>query len=230
VGFTLNEVVPWGRSFEEYRAMFRLTDGDLGRCILGCGDGPASFNAELTRRGGRVVSIDPLYRLSTGEIRGRIDATFPAVLAEVEANRADFVWDEVGSPEGLGRRRVAAMERFLEDYDAGRHAGRYLDAELPVLPFADGRFDLALCSHLLFLYSDHLSLDLHRRAVAEMVRVAREVRIFPLLTLDGRPSPHLPPVVADLRDNGFQATVERVAYELQRGGNEMLRVAPRSGA
>ena len=43
--FALDQVVPWGRSFDEYRRMFALTDADLSRVILGCGDGPASFNA-----------------------------------------------------------------------------------------------------------------------------------------------------------------------------------------
>ena len=33
--------------------MFDLSAADLGRRILGCGDGPASFNAELTAQGGR---------------------------------------------------------------------------------------------------------------------------------------------------------------------------------
>ena len=58
--FQLQEVVPWGRSFEEYRNMFDLSDQDLKGRILGCGDGPASFNAELTKKGGKVVSVDPL--------------------------------------------------------------------------------------------------------------------------------------------------------------------------
>jgi hypothetical protein len=54
--FTLDQVVPWGRSFAEYRRMFALTDAELGLRIIGCGDGPASFNAEATRRGTAVVS------------------------------------------------------------------------------------------------------------------------------------------------------------------------------
>ena len=37
----LNEVIRWGRSFEEYRRMFALTDEDLAGRILGCGNGPA---------------------------------------------------------------------------------------------------------------------------------------------------------------------------------------------
>jgi hypothetical protein len=41
--------------------MFSLGDRDLGLKILGCADGPASFNAEATQIGLQVVSCDPLY-------------------------------------------------------------------------------------------------------------------------------------------------------------------------
>ena len=37
----LHEIASWGRSFEEYRRMFSLSDADLSGRILGCGDGPA---------------------------------------------------------------------------------------------------------------------------------------------------------------------------------------------
>ena len=40
--FSIDRVVPWGRNSAEYQAMFRLGEPDLGRRILGCGDGPAS--------------------------------------------------------------------------------------------------------------------------------------------------------------------------------------------
>jgi hypothetical protein len=49
--FTLDEVVPWGRSFDEYVAMFHLTAEDLEKRILGCGDGPAGFNAVMRKLG-----------------------------------------------------------------------------------------------------------------------------------------------------------------------------------
>jgi hypothetical protein len=58
--FTLDRVVLWGRSFDEYRRMFNLTSEDLGGRIVGCGDGPASFNAEATVQGRQVISCDPL--------------------------------------------------------------------------------------------------------------------------------------------------------------------------
>ncbi len=44
----LENVVPWGRSLAEYQAMFALSEEELQKRILGCGDGPASFNAEMT--------------------------------------------------------------------------------------------------------------------------------------------------------------------------------------
>ena len=73
--FTLDEVVPWGRSFDEYRRMFALTDHELGLKIVDCGSGPASFNAEATRRGGHIVSCDPIYCWSTDQIQERIAST-----------------------------------------------------------------------------------------------------------------------------------------------------------
>ncbi len=43
----LEQVVPLGRSFDEYQKMFKLSSEDLQQRILGLGDGPASFNTEL---------------------------------------------------------------------------------------------------------------------------------------------------------------------------------------
>lgn len=99
--FSIDRVVPWGRTFAEYQAMFDLSAADLGRRILGCGDGPASFNAELTARGGRVVSIDPLYAVPGAAIERRVRETFEVVIAEVRRNPRDFVWTHVPSIEEL---------------------------------------------------------------------------------------------------------------------------------
>lgn len=222
--FELENIVPWGRSFEEYVAMFGLLEIDLEKRILGCGDGPAAFNAMLTRRGGRVLSVDPLYRFSAQEVRQRIDATYGEVLEQTRRNRGEFVWSTISSVEELGRLRRDAMEAFLADYPTGRKQGRYLDGELPHLPFADREFDLALCSHLLFLYSEQLSADLHIAAIRELCRVARKVRIFPLLELGARPSRHLNRVLSCLSTRGYALDIVPVAYEFQRGGNRMLVV------
>src|SRR5262249_2262982 len=101
--------------------------------------------------------------------------------------------------------------------------GRYVPAELPSLPFGDREFDLALCSHLLFLYSTQLGEAFHRASVLELGRVAREVRVFPLLALRGAPSPLVEGCGGVLRQAGYDVSVDPVPYEFQRGGNQMLR-------
>jgi hypothetical protein len=223
--FTLDQVVPWGRSFEEYRRMFALSDADLRLRILGCADGPASFNAESTRRGAAVISIDPLYRLDTGTIRDRMPATYDQMLEQAQRNRQQFVWDTIQSVEELGRIRMQSMQVFLDDYDLGKRQGRYVDAELPSIAFPDKSFDLALCSHFLFLYTEHLPEVFHRSAILELCRVAWEVRIFPLLALDGGISRYVARMVDDL-SGSREVSLETVPYEFQRGGDQMMRVRP----
>ena len=58
-----------------------------------------------------------------------------------------------------------------------------------------------------------------------MCAVAAEVRIFPLLTYDSNVSPYVEPVVDRLKKSGRRVSIERVAYEFQKGGNEMLRIS-----
>lgn len=222
--FSLSTVVPWGRSFDEYQRMFALTAGDLSGRILGCGDGPASFNAEAAAKGVRVTSCDPIYQFDTEQLRHRIDQTSEEVLAQTRRNAHEFVWTSITSVEELGTVRLGAMARFLEDFARGKAEGRYIDAALPTLPFDDQSFDLALCSHFLFLYTLQFDLAFHRHAVRELCRVAREVRLFPLLALGGEPCPYVGPIADECRALGYAVTTERVPYEFQRGGNQMLRI------
>ena len=102
MAFTVDKVVPWGRSYEEYVAMFNLTDYDLAHRILGCGDGPASFNSELTKRGGHAVSVDPIYSFSAGQIQTRINETCETVMRQTYENRSDYVWTAI-RPTRLSR-------------------------------------------------------------------------------------------------------------------------------
>jgi hypothetical protein len=58
----------------------------------------------------------------------------------------------------------------------------------------------------------------------ELLRVAAEVRIVPLLTLERRPSQHVEPLVTYLEEKGFRTANCAVPYEFQKGGNQMLRI------
>ena len=220
----LRNVVPWGRSFEEYRDMFLLTDTDLQKTILGCGDGPASFNAELTKAGGNVISVDPVYRFTVDQIRSRVREVYPEIVTEVSKHPDDYIWESIRDVEHLGKVRMEAMELFFNDYDQGKKAGRYIDASLPELPFEDKIFHLALCSHYLFLYTEHVSLEQHILSMKELCRVAHEVRVYPLVTLDGKRSEYIDPVISELRNNGLDVSFQKVRYRFQKRAEEMVVV------
>jgi hypothetical protein len=220
----LENVLPWGRSFNEYREIFNLTDNDLELSILGCGDGPASFNAELTFRGGKVVSVDPIYKFNSKQLQVRISEAFDQIMPQAEKHKEMYLWKNIPSVSELGRIRMAAMSQFLTDFEAGKATGRYVADSLPNLRFKDKHFDLALCSHYLFLYSKQVNVEQHIDAIKELCRVAREVRIYPVISLDGETSPHLSEVTTVLGNLGQKVTLEDVPYQFQKGATQMLVV------
>jgi hypothetical protein len=230
VPFSLSDVVPWGRNFEEYCSMFALSPADLSRRILGCGDGPASFNAVGTGLGCRIVSVDSIYQFSVSEIRLRIEQTTPVMVEQTRRNAQEFCWTRFHSVEDLLAARLSAMSQFLDDFAREGSGARYIAASLPSLPFHDSEFELALCSHFLFLYSEHFDAAFHIQSIVELARIAQEVRIFPLYELGTRPSRHLDAVIDGVRKGGLDAECIQVPYEFQKGADHMLRVGRRQSA
>jgi hypothetical protein len=133
--------------------MFGLSESDRTKSIIGIGDGPASFNAEMNAAGLTVISIDPIYQFTGAEIKSRFDACVDSIIEQVRNTPNNWIWSYHKSPEDLRTNREKAISLFLEDYGRGKIEGRYLKAELPKLAFRDRQFQLALCSHFLFLYS-----------------------------------------------------------------------------
>lgn len=211
------------RSFQEYEAFFALTPADLEGRILDCSAGASSFVAEAAARGATVTAADPVYV-----------APFEAVGREaVDSNRRGntlldehddrFVWAWYGTPARRTEMRRAALEAFLDDFRAA--PSRYVAASLPDLPFPDAAFDLALCSHLLFTWADTLDEQWHEEALRELLRVAHEVRVFPLvLQGSGAPVPFLPTLMERLRSEGYGAELKSVEYEFQVGASQMLKL------
>ena len=130
---------------------------------------------------------------------------------------ADLLEEDLGQIQG-------EAQKILELYDVRQQLEKYVDGELPRLPFIDGAFDLAVCSHLLFLYSEQLDERFHLASIRELCRIATEVRIFPLLELGARTSRHLRAVTAGLIAGGYMVDIVPVAYEFQRGGNQVMKV------
>ncbi|MFQ6758240.1 MAG: SAM-dependent methyltransferase [Deltaproteobacteria bacterium] len=225
MSFTLSKVVPWGRSYEEYISMFSLSPSELSKPILGCSDGPASFNSILNKQNGSIVSVDPLYSCTPEQIQKRIDETYNTVLEQTRENQNEFVWNHIATVEELGKIRMAAMNEFMKDYEKGKKEKRYINASLPQLPFRDKKFNIALCSHFLFLYSEQLTEKFHFESIKELCRVAKIVKIFPVLELGSVKSRHLEAIIKRLEKENFRVKLKKVAYEFQKGGNEMLEIA-----
>src|SRR3954469_21580456 len=142
--------------------MFALGPNDLGGTILDCSAGVAGFVAEAARKGARAIAVDPAYALPRDDLSrlGSADLLRAPVVWDDYPDRFTFAW--YGSPDRRLSLRSRALAQFL--LDLATHPARYVAGQIPQLPFHDGTFDVALCSHLLFTWADQLGLEWHRAA------------------------------------------------------------------
>ena len=70
------------------------------------------------------------------------------------------------------------------------------------------------------MYTD-LGYDFHIRAMTEMLRVCREIRLFPIVDLDANKTDLVSDVIDYFKQNHFVEILE-TQYEFQKGGNKML--------
>jgi SAM-dependent methyltransferase len=211
------------RSFEEYLAMFDLTEHELRGDILDCPGGGASFTARAAALDGvRALAVDPVYATPATDLARLVIDETERGTAHTAAGADRYLWHFFGDTNGHRSIRQRSASLFADDLLANPR--RYVTAALPELPFADGSFDLVLCSHFLFTYADRLDLEFHRQALEELHRVSRgEVRIFPVLDQAGRSLDTLLDALrAGLQARGVASELRSVPYEFQRGGNQML--------
>jgi len=223
---TLDRIIIWGRPFGEYVEMFALSEEDLEKRFLDCASGPASFNASLAMRGGRITSLDPIYCLSSDEITGRINDAYNMLIGQLKENMGDFSMGQYhNSADEYCQVHINAMKEFLYDYNEGLRECRYIHGSLPELPFKDNEFDIALVGNLLFVYSQQLSEEFHIQSIMELCRVSPEVRIYPLMEVGIRkPSRYLDSVLDKLSREGYRAKKVKIQYEFKKGANEMLQI------
>ena len=211
------------RSFGEYEAFFGLSSADLAGTVLDCSAGASGFVAAVNGRGGRATAVDPVYEQPAEELGAAANAALVQGEAILARHADRYLWSWYGSLERHHEVRRTALAAFLADLH--RHPGSYVPGSLPHLPFDDGAFDLAVCSHLLFTWSNVFDEAWHEAAVLELLRVASEVRLFPLVAQGaGEPVPFLPTLIDRLRSLGHRADVVDVPYEFQRGASQMLAV------
>ena len=225
--FELEKVVPWGRNLKEYQEIFNLSNDDLDKNIISFGDGPASFNSELNYLGKKCTSIDVIYQFSETELKERFEVVKEQVMKQVRNNTKNFVWKNIKTPDELEIIRVKSMSDFLNDFSKGKKEGRYIYHSLPEkLNFEKRTFDLGLSSHFLLLYPK-LGIDFHIKSINEMLRLCKEIRIFPILNLNAKKSEMLDDVITHF-EKKYIVKIEKVKYEFQKGGNEMLTLKHKS--
>lgn len=224
MAFKLDNVVPWGRTLNEYIEMFALSEKDLSKSIIGFADGPASFNVEASQRGASVISLDPIYGCDAAAIAQRVLETKDAVLEQTRRNASNYNWNSIQSVEELGEIRMMAMRKFLDDYELGLSQGRYVFHEFPDQTlYDDNSFELGLCSHFLFLYKD-LGRDFHLKTLDEMTRLCREVRISPAVDLDGNPSEYIEEAISRYRQRGYTVDIVQTEYAFLKTENQFLSI------
>lgn len=221
MSFKLESVVPWGRNLNEYLQMFNLSNDDLFKKIAGFGDGPASFNYEAKQKGGSVISFDPVYQFSNKQLQKRIEEVRTIVMQQMRENMDNYVWTNIRSLEELENIRMSAMNLFLSDYECGKSENRYICHTLPEkLPYDDNYFDIGLSSHFLLMYTS-LGYDFHILAMTEMLRVCREIRVFPIVDLDAVKTDMINDVI-DYFKNRYYVEITETNYQFQKGDNKLL--------
>ena len=222
-GLQLDRVVLLGRTFDEYRRYFLLEPEKLrGRRILDVAGGVSSFSAEANDAGLLATSVDPIYSMTPQEIARRAAPDLDKVISGVRG-LPTYRWTAYRDPEHVRELRERAVARFLEDFPA--HPDRYRVGSLPKLPFSTGEFDLTLVSYLLFAYDTHFNYEFHRDSILELMRITRgEVRIYPTVTFEAEPSPHIARLQSDPACRAFRFEEIRTDFEFLAGSNSFLRI------
>ena len=220
----LDRVVFYGRSLAEYEKFFNLDLSQLlGQTILDCPSGAASFAAEAAQRQISVVAVDPFFSNPVEKLRTVGLADIEHVMEEVEKVWHLYASGYFASIQDVRTTRQRSLDLFCADFPAGKSSGRYVDALLPNLPFENGKFDLVLSGHFLFIYDDRFDYDFHLAAIRELARVSSgEVRIFPPRGMNRQPYPHLDRLRRELERLGIVSEVRPSNFAFVKGWNYLL--------
>lgn len=220
----MHRLALWGHHVDEYQEMFALSPTDLKLRILEYGCGASAVNAELQDIATQIVSYDPWFDQNPEQLTTTVERSFATRLQQVTEDQEKFNVQRYGSLNALIAYRRAGIATFLHDYPAGLQQKRYVTCHAQRLPLADFAFDYALSAHYFFNQHELTELDNHLGAIQELARVAKEVRIYPLIDRQGIPSALLGPVLLGLQQANYGVEIRDVAYHLQPKGNAMLRV------
>jgi hypothetical protein len=222
----IDRVVFVGRTLSEYKEFLDLDIDSLkGSKVLDCPSGPSSFVAEANRMGIKAVGCDSFYDLPLEQLVNKGLKDISHVMERLSEKIHLFKWDYYSSVEEVKESRTRALKLFEEDFQIGLKEARYVKASLPLLPFSDRSFESVLSAHFLFIYDDKLDYEFHLNSILELSRVcSREVRIYPLQSMNARIYPNMGKLINDLKQRGLDARIVEVGFEFLRGSNFMLQI------
>ena len=191
-----------------------------GQNILDVASGLSSFHREAEMLGLNVTAVDPAYarppEALLNDYRRAIE-TLPKRWCHAPDTFMDI------HPDVLRERLLQEESQAIvtaANLPVRLRTGQAIIAALPNLPFVDHQFDVALCSHFLFLYDRIFNLDFHIAAIEEMIRVAKTVMIFPLISLStGLTSPLVSEIT---RYFGDRCAIEPAKNAFRRHANTRL--------
>ncbi|TDQ42649.1 methyltransferase domain-containing protein [Aureibacillus halotolerans] len=223
-GMKLEDVVCIGRTHGEYLALFDLASERLkGLRVLDCPAGVCSFTADACQHGVDAVASDRAYAFDASALYEKGTQDIVTTMKALEPIQDRYVWSTYQTIEGLTAFRREALEKSTAHRK--RSPERYVEASLPQLPFTDSSFDLVLSANFLFLYEEHFDEAFHVQALQELIRVSsREVRVYPIVGLNGKPSIHLDACIRLAEAQGCRVTQADVPYEFLKGASRMLLV------
>lgn len=223
----LENVVITGRTFEEYSSFFDLKIEDLkGKKVLDCPSGASSFVSTLKQNDIDVIGVDLLYEFDIKSIETQGYKTIEKIYQDsswMDVYKMDFY----KTKKNHRVHRETALKTFVQDYKSEN----YVFAKLPNLPFKNKEFDIALSSHLLFVYDNILDYDFHKNSILELLRVSKEVRIFPLVDFKNskvNEEKNFSPFVYEILDElskDFKCQIVKVDFEFQPRANYYLSIS-----
>jgi hypothetical protein len=204
--------------------MFSLSEEEMqGKKILDCPAGACSFTAVGNKLGLDVTACDIAYYHSGEDLKHKGLQDIEHAMEHMQKAQNNYKWDYFNDIEGLRKYRLNALQNCTNDLKESSE--RYIPVTLPSLPFENAEFDLLLSAHFLFMYADRLDYSFHIETLNELLRVTKEeVRIFPLVDLEGKRYKHLDQLIRYLVDKGYIVEEVKVSYEFQTNANSMLKI------
>ena len=220
----LERIIFIGRTFEEYLDMFSLSVAELkGKRILDCPAGACSFTVDGNASGLNITAADIAYYHSNEDLYDKGIQDVEHAMEHMETAKTNYIWDYFNDIEGLRKHRLSALNDCAKGMR--QSSERYVPVTLPSIPFKDGEFDVLLSAHFLFMYADRLDYEFHINTLDELLRVTKEeIRIFPLVDLEGKRYVHLDKIISYLTKNGCSVEEVKVPYEFQVNANSMLKI------